>query len=425
MKKLLLATVLFLGFFNSYSQETTNLRQNALKVYLDCQGFCDLQYIKDHINYVNYVRDAYAAEVYILIVSEQAGNNGERYSLIFEGQQKYKGMNDTLRFFTTADNTDDEIRSMLMKYLEFGLVRYISRTDMANYLNVKVELPQDEAKKNVSTNWNNWIFKLSASAFGNGESSYKNTHLRTSFSGSRITEDWIIDFSMSGNWNFSQYQITDDYIYHSNTVSKYFNSMVVKSLTDHWSAGFENNIKQSTYSNISIGASFKPGIEYNLFPYSESTVHQMRVLYSVGPEFYKYMDTTIFDKTEELLWRQKISLAYEIVKKWGSVSVDLEGGTYLHDFTKNSYNIFTNLNIRITKGLSLYVSGSFGVVHDQLYLPKGGASLEEILTRQQALATQYNYFVSIGISYTFGDIFNNVVNPRFGNSGGGSYYFFY
>jgi len=35
------------------------------------------------------------------------------------------------------------------------------------------------------------------------------------------------------------------------------------------------------------------------------------------------------------------------------------------------------------------------------------------------LATGYRYFATVGISYSFGSIFNNVVNPRFGSSGGG------
>jgi hypothetical protein len=39
--------------------------------------------------------------------------------------------------------------------------------------------------------------------------------------------------------------------------------------------------------------------------------------------------------------------------------------------------------------------------------------------RQRQLATSYSYSVYFGVSYTFGSIFNNVVNPRFGSSGGG------
>jgi hypothetical protein len=39
--------------------------------------------------------------------------------------------------------------------------------------------------------------------------------------------------------------------------------------------------------------------------------------------------------------------------------------------------------------------------------------------RQRQLATNYNYFVYGGISYRFGSIFTNVVNPRMGGGSGG------
>jgi hypothetical protein len=50
---------------------------------------------------------------------------------------------------------------------------------------------------------------------------------------------------------------------------------------------------------------------------------------------------------------------------------------------------------------------------------KGGATTEEVLLRRKELATQFSYFTSFGLTFTFGSIYNNVVNPRFGNSGGG------
>jgi len=58
-----------------------------------------------------------------------------------------------------------------------------------------------------------------------------------------------------------------------------------------------------------------------------------------------------------------------------------------------------------------------------LSLPKGGASLEEVLLRRKMLETSYTYYFSIGLSYTFGSIYSNVVNPRFGGSRGVFYYY--
>jgi len=72
------------------------------------------------------------------------------------------------------------------------------------------------------------------------------------------------------------------------------------------------------------------------------------------------------------------------------------------------------MNIRLLRGLSVSLRGEYSRIHDQLNLPKGDASIDEILLRRKELATNYEYSFSVGLSYTFGSIFSNVVNPRFG-----------
>jgi hypothetical protein len=53
-------------------------------------------------------------------------------------------------------------------------------------------------------------------------------------------------------------------------------------------------------------------------------------------------------------------------------------------------------------------------VRDQLNLPAGEATPEEILLQQRELATDFRFSTSLSITYTFGSIYSNVVNPRFG-----------
>ncbi len=71
------------------------------------------------------------------------------------------------------------------------------------------------------------------------------------------------------------------------------------------------------------------------------------------------------------------------------------------------------------KGLSLNIDASYDRIRDQLGLPKGERTLEEILLRRKEMATDYSYFLSVGLSYTFGSIYSNVVNQSFGSGGGG------
>jgi len=66
------------------------------------------------------------------------------------------------------------------------------------------------------------------------------------------------------------------------------------------------------------------------------------------------------------------------------------------------------------KGLSVQMRGSAALIHDQLYLPKGDLSTEDILLELSELQTEYSIDGGIGFVYTFGSIYNNIVNPRFG-----------
>jgi hypothetical protein len=77
------------------------------------------------------------------------------------------------------------------------------------------------------------------------------------------------------------------------------------------------------------------------------------------------------------------------------------------------------VDIRVGKGFSVNLSGNVSRVRDQLYLPRGEATDDEVIARQRALSTNYRYFVFAGFRYQFGSIFNSVVNPRFASFGGG------
>ena len=94
--------------------------------------------------------------------------------------------------------------------------------------------------------------------------------------------------------------------------------------------------------------------------------------------------------------------------------MELEGSHYFHDLSKHRVRLVGEFVLRVFRGLSLDFVGSVTRIRDQLALPMGGASAEEILLRRRELATSYRYNGSLRLSYTFGSIYSNVVNPRFG-----------
>jgi hypothetical protein len=119
---------------------------------------------------------------------------------------------------------------------------------------------------------------------------------------------------------------------------------------------------------------------------------------------------------QETLFNQSLTMTLEIREPWGSVSTSLEGSHYFHDFKKNRLELRGFLDFRVFKGLSVDISGRYELIRDQLSLAVGEASLDEVLLARKELATSYDYSISAGLRYTFGSVYSNVVNPRFGRT---------
>jgi len=411
----ILLLLLFISSF-SFSQEskspTDSLKKDAVNVFIDCDR-CDLDYFRKEITFVNYVRERKEAQVHILITSQSTGSGGEAYSFLFLGQKKFDGINDTLTYTNKADATEDEIREGQVSTLKMGLMRYVSKTPFAKLIEITMNNPP--SSENVKDKWKNWVFTLDASGYFNGQQLYQSIDAWSSFSADKITDDWKIQFSINNNYRENTYQIDDTTKIRTISRSKGFNPLLVKSISNHWSAGGFAYMTNSDYDNIALKYGLSPAVEYDLFPYSDATRRQLRILYSIGYSYSYYTDTTIFNKTEEGLWNERLAIAFEVKQKWGSVSASLSGSNYLHDFSLNNLYFRPWINIRIFKGMSVRLGGSVSLIHDQISLKKETASLEEILLQQRQLATQYSFWGNFGISYTFGSIYSNVVNPRFGD----------
>ena len=156
-----------------------------------------------------------------------------------------------------------------------------------------------------------------------------------------------------------------------------------------------------------------PGIEYSIFPYSESTSRLFTLQYMLFGKYSSYFEETIYGEIEEYLYGEKVEIDLEFKQTWGDIDLRFEGKHYFHDSSKYNLGFYPYISIKITRGFSFDISGNYSCVRDQFSLPKGGASHEEVLLRRKELETDYSYYISFGISYTFGSIYSNIVNPRF------------
>jgi hypothetical protein len=400
----------------SIINKSDTLRKNALNVYYPAAS----NFLKENIPYINYVRDRAVADLIIIATSERNGSGGTKYSLFLEGQKRFSGMLDTLDYSCSSDETTDQQRDKEVHELKLGLTRYILKTPLSKYLSINFS---EHISSEVSTDkWNNWVFSANLSGFGFGESTQSSIDLDGGFSANKVTEDWKLNFITDYSYGQQKFILTDtnniETTYLSDRRSKSAHALVVKSLSDHWSIGGSARISSSTYSNYDLRLSIMPGIEYDIFPYSESTRRQLRILYSIGYLYNNYTEMTEFDKMEEGLLVNSLAASYEVIQKWGSISFSTSWSNYLRNFSENSLRMNGNLSWRVAKGLSINMGGNYSFIRDQISIPKGGATAEEIFLRRKELRTSYNFFVHFGLSYTFGSIYNNVVNPRFGSRSG-------
>jgi hypothetical protein len=402
------------------AQDTT--AAGALRVFLDCQGAsCDFNFLRTEITWVNWMRDRGDAEVHVLVTGQPTGGGGREYTLEFIGLRDYAGRTDQLRFATPQSATDDVTRRMLARALGQGLVGYAARTALAPRLAVHYDAPRampGAAPAQPRDRWNHWVFRAGVNGFFNGESRSRFSNLNGSLRATRVTDDWKLQFRVNAGRNASSFTFDDGSTFSSVSRTGGASALAVRSLGARWSTGLNLAARRSDPENLDLSLRAAPGIEFNVFRYQESTRRQLTLLYELGVRTFDYSDTTIFNRIEETRVDQTVTVALVTRQPWGNTNLSVQGAAFVDDFEQHRVVVGGGLNLRVVKGLDLNVFGSYGRIRDQLYLPKGGATDEQVLLRLRRLQTSYQYFAQIGLSYTFGAIFNNIVNPRFANMEG-------
>ena len=382
----------------------------AFSIYIDCSAFyCDPDFYRTDITFVDHVRERTAADVHVLITGQSTGGGGRVYTR----QHAFEKIDDTLTVETPQGATEDEQRHALSRTIKLGLARYVARTPAAVRASLSVTAPTDTAAaKPTRDPWNAWVFRIGANLNASRERGFSSDYVFGNVSAARVTERWKTNLRVYENYNGQSFKTDLGPV--TSVKRDYGGSMQqVRSIGRRWAAGLTANAGSSTFLNEHLVASVAPAIEYNVFPYSESTRHALVFQYSVGGRYLLYNDTTIYFKTSETRSYDALSAGLAEKQKWGSLELDVNGYHFLDDISKSRVTFYARADVRLFKGLSVNLFGNYSVVHDQIYLSKAGLSPNEVLLRQGQLATSYSAFVFAGLNYTFGSVLNNVVNPRF------------
>lgn len=405
----------------------TDTTQNAaLRAFLDCdERGCDRDFLVSEMKWINWMRDRLDADFHILVTSQTTGSGGRQYAVVAIGQRTYEGRTDTLEFTTNPNDANDIIRRQLMRVIGQLLVPYAARGPLGAQLAVSytpTEGSGGAAPAAARDRWNFWTYSVSANGFLNGESrqSFRNGWI--DLNANRTTEEWKIRVSANNSYDESKFTFSlgaGDTTITALQRSASMSGMLVKSLGDHWSVGGRVAGERSDFGNIDAGTQAAAAVEWDFFPYKDFARRKFAVLYTVGVRSFRYKEITVFNRTSETRPAHTLDATFAARQPWGEANITLYGSQYLDGFKYYNAGISGGVNVRLGRGFSFNVDGSVSRVRDQLFLERGGATQQEVLTRLRALQTNYRYFTFFGVRYQFGSIFNSVVNPRFGNIGGG------
>ena len=420
----LLAVALGAGVAGAAQQSPEPNGADLLRVFLDC-GPCDDEFLRREINFVNYVRDRRDAQVHVLITRENTGGGGDAWTLDFYGLDDFSGMDDQLVFYTTQDDTDDSERRALAQMLRLGLVRYAAQTPLGQELQVSTRSTGGALGARRVTNaqpqddpWNFWVFRTRLNMFFDAEERESTQSVSGSISANRDTEMWKMRVGFFTNYREDTFQLTDS-TFSNVRRSSSLDARFVKSVGEHVGVGFGGSAISSNFRNQDLTLRGAPAIEYNFFPYSESTRRQFTVTYTAGYNAFRYIEPTIFDRLEEHRTNHAVQSSFLVNEPWGESEVTLEFSQFLDQPDQRRLVLYGELDIRLFRGFFLRFDADSSLIRDQIYLPRRDATDAEILVRQRQLATDYEWQFRIGFTYSFGSIFNNVVNSRFAGSSGG------
>lgn len=411
-----LACVLLCWGAPALAQEST--RAPKVRVLIDCvDTSCDQDFFRTAIDFVAYVRERQDADVHLLITSEATGPGGREVTFNFYGQGRFAERHQMLRHDFRVAESADNVRQEMARLISLGLVSYAIESSALDGFFLQSQRRSAAALPRQSDRWNLWTFRSQIGGNGTGERSSRSTNVSGSVSANRTTDALKMNLSVDGSYSQNRFELPDDGVFIAPRHRYGANLLFVQSIGRQWSGGVRASTSASTYQNLDHSWSFAPAVEYNVFPYADSTRRMLTFHYSLGMRSFDYEAETVFGKLHETKTSQLLSVALTLRQRWGTVGSGVDGSSYLPDARHNRVSAWGDLDLSLAKGFSFNVSTEVSSISDQLYLPRGNATTEAILVRQRQLATGYSYYYSVGVSYTFGSIYSPVVNPRFARGG--------
>lgn len=382
------------------------------KIFINClNGNCDLDFMRSELENFNFVRDRLLSNIEIIVIEQDNSSGGKKITVSFIGRASFSGKEDVVTFSVLPSETADQIRNRLLNSIKIGLITFLKNTPAQDRISVNFE-DVEAASSAVYDKWNYWVIEPGISGTAEGGSNNFTADIHAGGTINRITDQSKFLVAAGYDFGYNRYKLDGEKIagqWKSYDAVFFY----VKSLNSHWSAGGLYGLEHNSFENIKLLHKAALALEFNIFPYEQNTRRQVRFIYQLGGTNFRYLDTTVFDKTKETRAYNRLSAITELNRSWGTVNLFVHGQFFLDKPEQHHAGGGAAIKLRLFKGLSFITSGEWYYIKDQVSLLKNNLDDNDYLLGAQQLPTNFNFTFECGITYTFGSIYNNVVNPRF------------
>lgn len=400
-----------------------------LRLFFDCRtaGCGDLDYFRREVPWADWVRDPVDSDVHVLVTAEGMGGGGRRLRIHFRRMEE--GLLPAeleLAADESPDETLDGTRALLAGHLRVGLSVFVREPGALRVVPLggipgvgrSTPPPGPDPSGAGRDPWDHWVFGVRGTGLFTGEDRVRTRSWGAALTANRTTPLWKWSLAASRSTNASAYRLSSTTVT-SRREDWNVQGLAVLSSSGRRSYGVRVGMGGSTYLNERLRWNVSPGIEWNLFPWSESSRRILTLQAVAHLRHFRYESITLFGKEQETRIAPGLHGALELIRGWGRASVTVDHSWYADAPERDQTALGVSIESRIARGFSVYLTGRYGRVRDQLNIPREDASDAEVLLQQRQLGTNDRYLATVGLSYRFGSIFNNVVNPRFGGGPGG------
>ncbi len=393
----------------------------APRVFLDCQSGvpCNQNDLRTAIQFVNWARDPADADVHVIATGESVGGGGRRYTLEFIGLGDMAHLSDVLTYTAGGTDVARETQDGIAQVLRVGLLRYAVQAGRGGEFDVRYVGAATDADEPAASPaavrdpWNFWTFRVGLSGNLDVTENRQNYRTNPSFGADRVTEAWKFNINVNANLRWEKIVLSSGREVRNDVTNWGANMLLVRSMSPNTSTGITMSAGSSVAGNTRTNFEITPGLEWNYFPYAQASRRQLIAHYGAGIRHNQYREETVFGVTEETVPLHKLGIQYRAVAPWGNAGIGVDARQFLHAGGLYNFGASGNISLRVTRGLELSLSAQGSRVADQIHIPAGTISEEDILLGRQSLPTGYSYDASIGLNYRFGSAFSNIVNVRF------------